>query len=75
MRSDTPYKQWETGRSAVAGFNLGDLDPAALDITRVEFAGGGRSARGEAGFLELTDLMQGRGAVIPGGFEFTCPGP
>jgi len=73
VRSDDPYNQWETGLSAVSGYNLGGLDPTSIDITSLEITPGGRGARGEARFVEMRALMGGNAAPIPGSFEFNCP--
>lgn len=72
--SKTPYKQWESGLSAVSGYNLGGIDPATLDITALEISGNGRSARGEARFLDVGALMQGSASTVTGSFALTCPG-
>ena len=73
VRSDDPYNQWETGPSAVEMYNLGGLDPESLDITSLEIAPNGRSARGEAAFIEMRAVMAGTPEAVPGAFEFSCP--
>lgn len=73
VRSDDPYNQWETGPSAVEMYNLRGLDPESLDITSLEIASNGRSARGEAVFIDINSVMAGAPEVLPGAFQFSCP--
>jgi len=73
VRSDDPYNQWESGLSAVSGYNLGDLDAKSIDITSLEITPGGRGARGEARFVEMRALMGGNAVPTTGLFEFNCP--
>jgi len=73
VRSDNPYNQWESGLSAVSGYNLGSLDPTSIDITSLEITPGGRGARGEARFVEMRALMGGNAVPTTGLFEFNCP--
>lgn len=73
IRSEDPYNQWLTGPSAVEMYNLGGLDPESLDIMSLEIAPNGRSARGEAMFIEYRALIAGTPEALPGAFEFSCP--
>jgi hypothetical protein len=73
IRSDDPYNQWETGISAVGMYNLGGMAPESLDITSLEVAPNGRSARGEAVFIEMKAVVAGAPQAVSGAFEFSCP--
>lgn len=73
LRSKEPYLQWSSGPSTVDGFNLKGIDPATLDITALEISTDGRSARGQARFLDVEGLMRGEANVVDGRFEFSCP--
>lgn len=73
LRSKEPYLQWSSGPSGFDGFNLQGIDPATLDITALEISADGRSARGQARFLDVQGLMRGEANVVDGNFEFSCP--
>ncbi len=73
IRSNDPYNQWETGVSAVGVYNTGGMAPESLDITSLEVAPNGRSARGEAVFIDMQAVMAGAPQAISGVFEFSCP--
>ena len=70
-----PYRQWESGGDALEFFAFPDgFGPEDFVITSYDISDDGRSAVGEATFLDLEALLFGTPIEpTPGSFSITCP--